>query len=552
MAAYEKNRQLSVKDIRIKDRFWSDVQDLIIREAIPYQEKVLHDQADGSEPSHAIRNYRIAAGLEEGEFYGFVFQDSDVAKWLEGVAYALSVKPDPALMHRAEEVIGLIGQAQQPDGYLDTYFIIKEPEHKWQNLQECHELYCAGHLMEAAAAWKRETGKDELLTIAEKLADHIINKFGPEPEKEHGVPGHQEVENGLLALYLVTGKEKYREMASFFIEERGQDPDYFAEEKDRRGWYHFGNNPVDREYNQVHAPVRQQEKAVGHAVREGYMLMSMASLALEKNDPSLYDACRKLWDNIVNRQMYITGGVGSTVHGEAFSIDYDLPNDTVYAETCASIAMAMFAKRMLDIEAAGEYADILEKELYNGILSGMQLDGKSFFYVNPLEVVEGLSGIRPEYRHVLPRRPGWYACACCPPNLVRLVMSLGTYAWTEKADTIYSHLFIGQEAELSKAVIDVESRYPQEGEVSFTIHPKTEEPFTLAVHVPAGVRELKVILNKEQFVTGRGDDTEKAYSTRNGYLYITREWKEGDCLQLSFDIPVRRMYANPLVRSDTG
>ena len=540
MKNYERPKQMTVRDVKIRDDFWSGVQDLVIDEAIPYQEKVLNDQVEGAEKSHALQNYRIAAGLEEGSFYGFVFQDSDVAKWLEGVAYSLSVRPDPELMKRADEVIELIGKAQQPDGYLDTYFIIKEPDHKWQNLQECHELYCAGHLMEAAAAYYRETGKDRLLTIAEKLADHIIGRFGP--DKEPGVPGHQEVELGLLALYKATGKEKYREMASFFIDQRGQDPDYFAKEKARRDWAHFNADPADREYNQVHAPVRQQKKAVGHAVRAAYMYSAMASLALEKQDDSLYDACRTLWENVVNTQIYLTGGIGSTVHGEAFTFDYDLPNDTVYAETCASIAMVMFAKRMLEMDPDGEYADIMERELYNGILSGMQLDGKSFFYVNPLEVVQGVSGVQPDYRHVIPRRPKWYACACCPPNLVRLTMSLGTYAWTEKEDIIWSHLYIGQEASLQKARIEVQSRYPWEGDVSYTIHPNTEKAFTLAVHVPAGTENMQVLLNGEPVST----DAEK------GYIYIDRSWQDGDSVQLVFDMPVQRIYANPAVRADVG
>ena len=235
-------------------------------------------------------------------------------------------------------------------------------------------------------------------------------------------------------------------------------------------------DPEDREYSQCHAPVREQDKAVGHSVRAVYMYMAMADLAMEMKDESMYDACRRLWDNIVNKRMYITGGIGSTAEGEAFTLDYDLPNDTAYAETCASIAMVMFAKRMLDIEAHGQYADIMERELYNGILSGMQLDGKAFFYVNPLEVVQGVSGKQAGYKHVLPRRPKWYTCACCPPNIVRLMTSLGTYAWSEKEDIIYSHLYLGQAADLKKAEIHVESRYPWEGDVCYTVYPKAIQP----------------------------------------------------------------------------
>ncbi len=542
MKAFEKAYQMKVRDIKIKDDFWSKIQNLIIEEAIPYQEKVLNDEIPGIEKSHAIANYRIAAGLEEGEFYGMVFQDSDVAKWLEGVAYSLSVTENKELERRADEVIDIIAQAQEEDGYLDTYFLLKEPDHKWQNLQECHELYCAGHLMEAAVAYYNETGKTRLLEVVKRLADHIDARFGQ--DKEHGIPGHQEIEVGLLRLYNATGIEKYRNLASYFIEERGQNPDYFREEREKRGWIHFDMDPEDREYSQCHAPVREQNEAVGHSVRAVYMYMAMADLAMEMQDESLYEACRRLWDNIVNKRMYITGGIGSTSEGEAFTLDYDLPNDSIYAETCASIAMVMFAKRMLDIEADGQYSDIMERELYNGILSGLQLDGKGFFYVNPLEVVKGVSGEQFGYKHVLPRRPRWYACACCPPNVVRLVTSLGTYAWSEKEDAIYSHIYLGQNVSLNKADIQVESRYPWKGDVCYTVSPKTKDKFTIAIHIPKHAQNLIVTLN--------GTTVDIEGKMIKGYLYLQREWAEGDKIHIQFDMKTRRVYANPKVRANAG
>ncbi|MDO5539635.1 MAG: glycoside hydrolase family 127 protein [Eubacteriales bacterium] len=542
MGKFERSYQLKVSDIKIKDAFWTKIQNLIIEEAIPYQEKVLRDEIEGTEKSHAVANYKIAAGLESGEFYGIVFQDSDVSKWLEGVAYALSVKKDKELERRADEIIGYIEKAQEEDGYLDTYFTLKEPEHKWQNLQECHELYCAGHLMEAAAAYYRETGKTKLLEIAKRLADHIERRFGE--RKEHGIPGHQEVEVGLMRLYKETGIEKYKNLASYFIEERGKNPDYFVEERKKRGWIYFDMDPENREYLQCHAPVREQTEAVGHSVRAVYMYMAMADLAMEMQDESMYAACRKLWSNIVNKRMYITGGIGSTAEGEAFTLDYDLPNDSGYAETCASIAMVMFARRLLDIEPDGEYADMIERELYNGVLSGMQLDGKAFFYVNPLEVVQGVSGELFGYKHVLPRRPGWYACACCPPNLVRLIMALGTYAWTEKEDIIYSHFYLGQETELKKARICIESKYPWEGDVCYKISPKTKDEFTLAVHLPQYGEDYVISLN--------GEILDTADRVKKGYLYLRRVWSEKDLLRIQFNMRTKRIYANPLVRADAG
>lgn len=538
-------KDVNLAKVHIKDEFWSEKQKLIAEVVIPFQEKVLNDEIEGVEKSHALANFRIAAGMEEGEFYGMVFQDSDVAKWLEGVAYSLIEKPDAELEKRADEIIEVIEKAQQPDGYLNTYFTIKEPEHRWQNLQECHELYCAGHMMEAAAAYYEATGKDQLLKVMERMADHIALRFGT--DKQTGIPGHQEVEIGLMKLYHVTGKDKYRELAQYFLDERGTDPAFFKKEKEKRGWEHFGTNPEDTKYNQCFAPVREQKTAEGHSVRAVYMYTAMADVAGTTGEKALIDACEMLWDNITQKRMYLTGGIGSTGDGEAFTIDYDLPNDMAYAETCAAIGLAFFAKKMLDIRPSNKYADVLEKTLYNGILSGMQLDGKQFFYVNPLEVNPGVSGVLYGYKHVLPQRPGWYACACCPPNLVRLVMSLGKYAWSQSEEVIYSHLYVGGSAEFDQAVITVESRFPWEGEVSYTVEPEQEGGrFTLAIRIPSYVRNsaksaLKILLN--------GNPLENA-EEKDGYLYIAREWHKGDHVDISFEMTIRRIYCNTKVREN--
>ena len=548
-AVEKKAEEIKVKQVRLQDGFWSEFQDRVIDTVIPFQESVLKDEVPGVAKSHAIENFRIAAGLSRGEFYGMVFQDSDVAKWLEGVAYALAVRGDEELEKRADEVIDIIEKAQQPDGYLDTYFIIKEPGRRWQNLRECHELYCAGHMMEAAAAYYESTGKDKLLGVVERLADHIINRFGP--EKEHGIPGHQEVEIGLMKLYRVTGKEKYKAMARFFLEERGKNPDYFYEEKLKRGWQHWGQynmDKLDNQYCQAHDVIYRQDKAVGHAVRGVYMYTAMADLAGEDGDERLYDVCVRLWNNIVEQRMYVTGAIGSTAEGEAFSIDYDLPNDMVYGETCASIAMVFFAKRMLEIEPDGRFADIMERELYNGIISGISLDGKKYFYVNPLEVNPGVSGTIFGYKHVLPTRPGWYECACCPTNLVRLITSLGSYGWSESDTTIYSHLFMGQEAVFQKAEIAVESRYPWEGEVTYRVTPRAEKDFTLAIHIPGYVQpddeNTRVSVNGERVFIDQ--------AMQKGYLYLTRVWEAGDTVEIRFAMPVRKIFASQKVRADAG
>ena len=531
---------IALKKTSIQDSFWSPKQQLILDTAIDYQEKILNDQIPGAEKSHAVANFRIAAGLEEGEFYGMVFQDSDVAKWLEGVAYTLTIRPDADLEKRADAVIDIIARAQQPDGYLNTYFTIKEPEHRYQNLLECHELYCAGHMMEAAVAYYDATGKDALLKVMERMADNIAAHIGP--GKIEGVPGHPEVEIGLMRMYHTTGKEQYRDMAQYFIDRRGQDPDWFQKERQNRDWEHYPMNPADTKYNQSFAPVRQQKSAEGHAVRAVYLYTAMADLAASIGDESLLLACETLWENIVQKRMYVTGAIGSTVEGEAFTIDYDLPNDTAYAETCASIGMVFFGKQMLDITLDGKYADIIELELYNGILSGMQLDGQRFFYVNPLEVNPGVSGVLYGHRHVLPQRPGWYACACCPTNTVRLITSLGQYVFSENSQCVFANLFIGGDYDLDKARIQVESQYPWQGDITYRIQPKAETAFSLALRIPRFAKELKITVNGEPWQA----------VPEKGYAYLSRGWAQGDVVQVHFDMPVRRIYANPAVRANAG
>ena len=530
--------------VKVTDKFWRGYQELVMNTVIPYQEKILNDEIPGVEKSHALANFRIAAGLEEGEFYGMVFQDSDVAKWLEGVAYALEVRPDAELEERADKVIEIIEKAQQDDGYLNTFFTIKEPEHRWQNLQECHELYCAGHMMEAAAAYYEVTGKDRLLHVMERMAEHIGKRFGTEEGKEPGIPGHQEIELGLLRLYEVTGKENYKDLARYFIEQRGKDPDYFVKEKEKRGWVHFDMDVNNREYNQAHATVYEQKEAVGHSVRAVYMYTAMAELASLYKDEKLYQACCDLWENMTQKRMYITGGIGSTVDGEAFTIDYDLPNDTVYAETCASIGLVFFARKMLDNVMDGRYADVMERALYNGIISGMQLDGKRFFYVNPLETEPGVSGKLYGYKHVLPERPGWYTCACCPPNVVRLLMSLGKYLWSETEDGVYSHIPAGTEAHFDKMDVTVESNYPWDGRVTYHITGKTEEETILGIHIPSWVRPGSVQVRINGKIKDITADVEK------GYLILKRVW-ENDEVELVFPMKIRKIYAEqPKIKND--
>ncbi|MFD1176996.1 glycoside hydrolase family 127 protein [Paenibacillus puldeungensis] len=550
----QRSERVSLNKVRIQDDFWNYYINLVRDVVVPYQWEVLNDRMDGADPSGAVRNFRIAAGLEQGDFYGFVFQDTDVAKWLEAVSYMLEADRNPELEEIADQMIDIIGQAQQEDGYLDTYFIVKEPDKRWTNLTECHELYVAGHMIEAGVAYYRATGKRKLLDIVCRFADYIDTVFGTEPGKLAGYDGHQEIELALVKLYEVTQNERYLRLGRYFLDQRGQQPFFFEQElKKRNGksfWSGFEEH-VDLTYHQSHLPVRQQEKAAGHAVRLMYMLTGMADVAALTGDKSLFDACLKLWDNIVTKQMYITGGVGSTSHGEAFSFDYDLPNDTVYAETCASIGLIFFAHRMLKITPESKYADVMERALYNTVVGGMARDGKHFFYVNPLEVdPKACGGGNHKFDHVKPVRREWFGCACCPPNVARLLSSLGEYIYTVQDQTIYTHLYIGGEAELKvgggTVALKQTTDYPWDGRIAIEVTPQSRQTdFTLALRLPDWCSDAELRVNGEPCPLDNR-------VMKNGYITVHRNWNARDIVELRLEMPVVRVHSHPLVRGNIG
>lgn len=529
-------------NFKIKDNFFSKYQELICHGMIPYQRKVLGDEIPGIEKSHAIENFRAAAGLSDDEFYGWVFQDSDVAKWIEAAAYSLTLEKNAALEADIDGIIDIIGKAQQSDGYLDTYFTISNQDKRWQNLQEAHEMYCSGHMIEAAVAYYEATGKTKLLEIMEKNADCIYDIFGK--GKRRGFPGHPEIELALVKLYNATGKDKYLELAKYFVDERGTEPNFYALEKKNRDWNVWNADPLDRDYTQNSAPVREQNDATGHAVRAVYLYTGMAGVAKETGDKELFAACDRLWSSITQKRMYITGGIGSVNDGEAFSADYDLPNDTNYAESCASIGLIFFARKMLEMKADSKYADVMERALYNCVLAGMSLDGKNFFYVNPLEVNPEYDGKVTNYKHVLPVRPSWYGCACCPPNIARLLASLGHYAWTETENTIYSHLFIGGEYSSinSDCVINVSTAYPYDNIIRYEFRCNDTTDTTLAVRIPDWSPKFSLEIN------GKEIDSD----VRNGYAYINRKFSDRDVITLTLDFTPRKVYSNVLVRENQG
>lgn len=517
-------------------------QKLVKDVVVPYQYSVLCDKAEGAEKSHVLQNFINAGKALKGDnnndgFYGMVFQDSDAAKWIEAASYALRLFPDSELEKEVDEFVDIIAEAQDEDGYLNTYYTIKDKDKRWTNLLEGHELYCAGHMMEAACAYYECTGKDKLLKIMSKNAEHIYKHFII--DKKEGYPGHPEVELGLMKMYHLTGNAMCKELAEHFINVRGVDSKYFENESLNRGWSVWGSDGKDTDYNQSTKPVREQDKATGHSVRAVYLYTAMADVANENNDEELWNACKRLWSNITDKRMYITGGIGSTVLGEAFTEDYDLPNDTAYCETCASIGLMFFAAKMLEKEADRKYSDVMERAFYNTVLAGMQLDGKRFFYVNPLEVVPGISGVAATHKHTLPQRPGWYACACCPPNAARLISSIEKYAYAVKDNTVFCHMFAQGDYEFDNGIkISCETDYPYDFKIKYSV---TEGIGTLAVRIPGWSKNYNISIN---------DIESDALNIKSGYAYINVA--KGDTIAIELDSKPYYVYASSKVHKLSG
>lgn len=544
------SNHIDLKNISISDPFWSRMIDLVRTEVIPYQYEALNDRIPGAEKSYCIENFvkasRIIDDIRAGKtvptypadkwhyddknaddnaFHGWVFQDSDVYKWIEAASYSLVSYPDAELEKRVDECIDLICSAQLDNGYLDTLYVINNRDECFSNLKDFHELYCFGHLAEAAVAYYLSTGKDKLLNATCRFADLICDTFGE--DKIKGYPGHEIAELALVKLYDITGKQAYLDMAKFFVDERGKKPYYYD--------LVLGKKTVDDNYhyNQAHRPPRMQREAVGHAVRGVYLYSGMADVARRFDDDELYSACQSIWDNIENRKMYITGGVGATVDGEAFSFNYDLPNDLAYSETCASIGLCFFARRMLEISPNSHYADVMERALYNTILSGMAEDGKSFFYVNPLEVLPEASHKDSRKWHIKPVRQKWFGCACCPPNLARIISSIGEYCYTENEDTVFVHQYIGSSANTKFGCINIQSSYIDNGQVTIKID--AEKPFTLAVRIPSWCKEFSI---------------SEEYTVSNDYAYIKVDGNKN--IDIKFDIQPRFVKCSNRVRANVG
>ena len=545
----EKLQSLPLGDIRIADTFWDKYIRLVKDVILPYQWETLNDNVPDAEPSHCIKNFRIAAGEEKGKFQGAVFQDTDVAKWLEAAAFTLaSDGRDEMLESLADETIKLIGKAQCPDGYLNTYYTIQEPERRWSNLKEGHELYTAGHMIEAAVAYYEATGKDEFLKIVSRFADVICKRFGPGDGQCHGYPGHPEVELALVKLYRATGEKRYLEVSKYFVEQRGVGENYFFQEEKGEKYQQIFPEFKDYSpaYSQSHLPVREQKTAEGHAVRAVYLYCAMADLAYEYQDESLLAACRTLWDNMVRKRMFITGGIGSSGLLERFTTDYDLPNDCNYSESCASIGLALFGRRMAEITGEAKYMDVAETALYNTVLAGIAMDGKSFFYVNPLEVWPDNCLERTSREHVKPVRQKWFGVACCPPNIARTLASLGQYLYGKGKDSLYINLYVSNETQTAingvKCSVKIDSGYLDDGTVKINIRPEHKTTGVLAFRIPSWVKTYRVFRNGEEI---------KVPKEEKGYLFIRGELAQEE-ITLKFHIEPRFVHANPKVRADSG
>ncbi|WP_309085605.1 beta-L-arabinofuranosidase domain-containing protein [Chelativorans sp.] len=529
-------RPLPVPNVKVSG-FWGDRQEAVCDSTAETLldrcvEAGMLDQIDVRKPSPGIVIPRHS-GLVSTQ----MFWDSDLGKSIETIAYSLYRKPNPKLEARVDEIVDMYERLQAPDGYLNSWFQRIEPGRRWTNLRDTHELYCAGHLMEAAVAYYQATGKRKLLDIMCRYADHMIAVFGRRPGRLPGYCGHEEIELALVKLARVTGERKYLDLAKFFIDERGREPHFFTEEALRDGRdpeeFVFGTY----EYNQSHMPVREQRKVVGHAVRAMYLYSGMADIATEYRDDTLTTALEALWRDLTDKQMYVTGGIGPAASNEGFTDYYDLPNESAYAETCASVGLVFWANRMLGRGPDRRYADVMEQALYNGALSGLSLDGRTFFYENPLESAG---------KH---HRWKWHHCPCCPPNIARLVASIGAYMYGVADDEIAVHLYCESVAEATlgngaKVKLAQETSYPWKGAIGIGVSLESPARFALSLRVPGWVKGASLTVN--------GEAIDLSAVTERGYARIERQWADGDRLQLHLPLAARAVWADPRVRQDAG
>ena len=514
----EKLKCVPFTSVKLTDEFWAP-------RLQKHQETTIKSCIKQCENTGRISNFAKAAGLEEGEFEGILFNDSDVYKVIEGIAYSLINNPNAHFEKITDQIIDKISAAQEIDGYLDTYFTLAKPEDRWTDMM-AHETYCGGHLAEAAIAYSNSTGKNKLLDTAIKMIDHYIDVFGG--QEKHWITGHQEIELALIKLYREIGDEKYLKLSKWFIEQRGHG-------------YNFTGISWDRglmggpEYNQDDKPIRELIDIRGHAVRAMYYFCAVTDLADLTGDEGYIKAMDRLWESTVLKNMYITGGIGPSKSNEGFTHDYDLPDNTAYCETCASVGVVLWNHRMNLLHGDSKYADIMERALYNGVISGVSLEGDKYFYVNPLSS---------DGTH---HREQWYDVSCCPTQIARFIPSIGNYIYTVSDKGILVNLYIA-----SKSTIDLQgsevnliqtSRYPWEGLVNIKVDPGTLNEFEMKMRFPGWCRSMQLFVN---------DLIIENPVFEKGYIKLLREWRKGDIVTLKFDMPVEKINSHPRVISNKG
>ncbi|MDW8003293.1 MAG: glycoside hydrolase family 127 protein [Thermofilaceae archaeon] len=505
-SAYAKLKPVPLDDVRLQDSFWAPRIQTLLKVTIPTQYRLL-------EETGRLDNFRRAAGKVSGPFRGLVFNDSDVYKWIEAASYALAYEYDSHVERMVDQVAEEVAAAQDEDGYLNTYFTFEKRNERWKNLRDLHEMYCAGHLFQAAVARHRAQGKRDLLDVSLRFADHIYKVFGPEGRE--GVDGHPEVEMALVELYREVGRREYLELAHLLIERRGKGL--------------IGGSP----YHLDHLPFKRLSELTGHAVRALYLCCGAADVYMETGDSELREALERLWRDLVERKMYVTGGVGSRYEGEAIGEAYELPNERAYAETCAAVANVMWNWRMLLATGEARFADVMELALYNGALAGISLSGDRYFYVNPLADRGG---------H---RRQTWFECACCPPNIARLIAYTPAMIYAKSVDGIYLNLYAANKAriELEDGSVYLEQRtvYPWEGVVEVKVKPEGLDEFPLFLRIPGWTRKARVEVN------GRGLE----HVNPGSYVKVERRWREGDVVRLVFEMGPLLLEAHPHVTYNT-
>jgi DUF1680 family protein len=516
-------RVLSGGTVKFTSGFWA------WRQAVNHKVSLKHGYAMLTKAGN-LHNLKMAAGWETGKYRGMNFSDETVYKWLEALAWELGRAADSELQKMIDEVISILAAAQQPDGYLNSYYQTVEPERKWSDLDFSHELYCAGHLIQAAIAFKRAIDDERLLEIACRFVKHIETVFGHGKKEE--TCGHPEIEMALVELSRLTGEERYRHLAQFFVDQRG---------KKKMGGV-GANGP---EYHQDHVAVREAEGVAGHAVRQMYLATAIADLYMEFGEQALLETSQRLWDDMTSGKLYITGGIGSRYDGESFGESYELPSDQCYCETCAAIGNFFWNWRMLLISGESRYADLMERLLYNGILSSPGLDGSSYFYVNPLMLRNGKYvrlSTNPDEEHKTLGRPKWHSVACCPPNVMRLLASLPNYFATSNETGIQIHQYTNVAISSPHIGITMETEYPWDGKIKIVFSEAIDHPWTLALRVPGWCQDFDVKVNGQN-ING---------SLQKGYITLERIWKTGDVLEANFAMPPFLVEADPRVDSVRG